>query len=246
MRTINSCKLVLTLHRSKAMYGPVLSLDSLSSWVSPNCFVFKNLIQEFWQVFGLLLIFPKFFLQWIILSLWTAWRSMHRLWYVRCIMINHCWINAWLSLHLKIQYIIIIITMYHQDLPECLQAYRRHAIQYGFHRWMDGYEWKTSCQLSSNLGKQNLSHLRKDRFGAAFPSSSSLPFAQSCPTLCDPMDSSLPGSAVHGIFQARILEWAAISFSRGSSQPRDRTRVSCIADRRFTIWANSLPKFSNF
>jgi len=48
-----------------------------------------------------------------------------------------------------------------------------------------------------------------------------LPFAQSCPTLCDPMDSSLPGSAFHGIFQARILEWAAISFSRGSSQPRD-------------------------
>ena len=61
--------------------------------------------------------------------------------------------------------------------------------------------------------------------------------AQSCPTLCDPMDGNLPGWAVHGIFQARILEWAAISFSRGSSQPRDRTRVSCIADRRFTVWA---------
>ena len=60
--------------------------------------------------------------------------------------------------------------------------------------------------------------------------------AQSCPTLCNPMDSSLPGSAVHGIFQARILEWIAISFSRGSSQPRDRIRVSCIADRCFTIW----------
>ena len=58
-----------------------------------------------------------------------------------------------------------------------------------------------------------------------------------CPTLCDPMDGSLPGSAIHGIFQARILEWAAISFSRGSSQPRDQTRVSCIADRRSTIWA---------
>ena len=57
--------------------------------------------------------------------------------------------------------------------------------------------------------------------------------AQSCPTLCDPMDCSLPGSSVHGIFQARILEWAAISFSRGSSQPRDRTRVSHIVGRRF-------------
>ena len=63
--------------------------------------------------------------------------------------------------------------------------------------------------------------------------------AQSCLTLCDPMDGSLPGSAIHGIFQARILEWAAISFSRRSSQPRDRTRVSCIADRCFTIWSTS-------
>ena len=45
--------------------------------------------------------------------------------------------------------------------------------------------------------------------------------AQSCPTLCDPMDCSLPGSSVHGIFQAIVLEWIAISFSRGSSQTRD-------------------------
>ena len=52
-----------------------------------------------------------------------------------------------------------------------------------------------------------------------------------------PMDGSLPGSTVHGIFQARIREWVAISFSRGSSQPKDRTQVSCIAGRRFTIWA---------
>ena len=49
------------------------------------------------------------------------------------------------------------------------------------------------------------------------------------PTLCDPMDCSPPGSSIHGIFQARVLEWVAISFSRGSSPPRDRTRVSCIA-----------------
>ena len=50
---------------------------------------------------------------------------------------------------------------------------------------------------------------------------------QSCPTVCDPMDCSLPGSAVHGILQAKILEWVAISFSRGSSQPRNWTHVSC-------------------
>ena len=60
---------------------------------------------------------------------------------------------------------------------------------------------------------------------------------QSCPTLCDPVDYSPPGSSVHGILQARVLEWVAISFSRGSSQPRDRTQVSCIAGRRFTVWA---------
>ena len=58
--------------------------------------------------------------------------------------------------------------------------------------------------------------------------------AQSCPTLCDPIDCSLPGSSVHGIFQAIVLEWIAISFSRGSSWPRDWTWVSCIVDRRFT------------
>ena len=61
--------------------------------------------------------------------------------------------------------------------------------------------------------------------------------AQLCPTLCDPMDCSLPGSSIHRIFQAKVLEWVAISFSRGSSWPRDWTQVSCIAGRRFTIWA---------
>ena len=60
---------------------------------------------------------------------------------------------------------------------------------------------------------------------------------QSCPTLCDPMDYSLPGFSIHGIFQARVPQWVAISFSRGSSQPRDRIQVSCIVGRRFTLWA---------
>ena len=61
--------------------------------------------------------------------------------------------------------------------------------------------------------------------------------AQSCLTLCDPMDCSLPGSSLHGILQARIQEWVAISFSRGSSRPRDRTQVSCIPGRCFNLWA---------
>ena len=61
--------------------------------------------------------------------------------------------------------------------------------------------------------------------------------AQSCPTLCDPMDYSLPGSSVHGIFQAIVPEWIAISFSSGSSRARGRTQVSRTVDGRFTIWA---------
>ena len=57
---------------------------------------------------------------------------------------------------------------------------------------------------------------------------------QSCPTLCNPMDYSPPDSSVHGILQARILEWVAISFSRESSRPRDGTHVSCITGGCFT------------
>ena len=61
--------------------------------------------------------------------------------------------------------------------------------------------------------------------------------AQSCPTLCDPIDCSLPGSSIYGIFQARVLEWVAISFSRGSSRPRNWIWVSHIVGRHFTVWA---------
>ena len=60
---------------------------------------------------------------------------------------------------------------------------------------------------------------------------------KSCPTLCNPMDCSLPGFSIHGILQARILEWVAISFSGGSFWPRDQTRVSLIVGRHFITWA---------
>ena len=84
------------------------------------------------------------------------------------------------------------------------------------------------------------------RFNAQVKSESKV--AQLCPTLCDPVDYSLPGSSIHGILQARILEWVAISFSRGSSRPRDWTEVSRIAGRCFTLWAtreDSLSLFQN-
>ena len=60
---------------------------------------------------------------------------------------------------------------------------------------------------------------------------------QSCPTLRHRMDCSLPGSSVHGIFQARVLEWVVISSSRRSPWPRDWSQVSRIVSRHFTIWA---------
>ena len=58
-----------------------------------------------------------------------------------------------------------------------------------------------------------------------------------CLTLCDPINCSSPGSSVHGILQARILEWDDISFSRGSSWPRDWTLISCVVGRLFSVWA---------
>ena len=90
--------------------------------------------------------------------------------------------------------------------------------------------------LFKNFPQFIVTHTIKD-FSIVNETESESEVAQSCPTLCDPTYSSLPGSAVHGIFQARILEWAVISFSSGPSQPRDRTWVSCIADRCFTVWA---------
>ena len=60
---------------------------------------------------------------------------------------------------------------------------------------------------------------------------------ESCPTFCNSMDCSLPGASVHGILQTRILEWVASAVCRASSQPRDWTRVSCIAVEFLTNWA---------
>ena len=59
--------------------------------------------------------------------------------------------------------------------------------------------------------------------------------AQSCPTLCNPMDCSLPGSSIHGILQARILEWVAMNSSRRSFQPKGQTQVSRIAGQFFIV-----------
>ena len=71
--------------------------------------------------------------------------------------------------------------------------------------------------------------------------------AKLCSTLCDPMDGSLPGSSIHGSFQARILKWVDIHFSRESSRYRDRTRVSCIGRQILYHWATQeAPPFNDY
>ena len=68
--------------------------------------------------------------------------------------------------------------------------------------------------------------------------------AQLCLTFCDPMDYSLPGSSVHGIHQARILEWISITFSKGSFRSRDQTWVSCTAGRQILYRLSHQGSFS--
>ena len=94
--------------------------------------------------------------------------------------------------------------------------------------------------MNSRLGQQMSSPARKLCSYVCIMYSIVL-LAQLCLTLCDPKDCSLPGYSVYGILQARILEWAAIHFSRGSSQPRDQTWVSWIAGRLFIVWAIEKP-----
>ena len=86
-------------------------------------------------------------------------------------------------------------------------------------------------------GKKNLKNVKIQAHTIITANSISIEgeVAQSCPTRCDPVDCNLLGVSAHGILQARILEWIAIFFSMGSSQPRDQTRVSLIGGRRFNL-----------
>ena len=111
-----------------------------------------------------------------------------------------------------------------------------HLIHLSINQWQSGdQEWKSSLIHLTHFGHPQCLPYR----GAERESSSILKWSevtQSCPTLCNPMDCSLPGSSLHGSLQARILEWVAITFSRWSSRLRDRTQVSCTAGRRFNLW----------
>ena len=113
------------------------------------------------------------------------------------------------------------------------------AISFSRRRKSQPRDW---TQVSCNCRQ---THCRLSHQGSRSMHSSEV--AQSCSTLCDSVDCSLQCSPVHEIFQARVLEWVAISFSRGSSQPRDQTWVSRIVGRCFTIWATreiiSIPNY---
>ena len=88
-------------------------------------------------------------------------------------------------------------------------------------------------QTGSKLGKEYVKAIYCHPYLTYMHSESEV--TQLCPTLCNPVDCGLPGSFIHGIFQPRVVEWVAISFSKGSSQPRDRTQVSHTAGRRFNL-----------
>ena len=89
----------------------------------------------------------------------------------------------------------------------------------GCHFLLQGKSYtEPQFKRTSSLG---LSFLYSPTLTSIHESENESQVAQSCPTLCDPMDCSLPGSSVHGIFQARVLKWVVISFSKGSSHPED-------------------------
>ena len=126
------------------------------------------------------------------------------------------------------------LVIYQPDMTKTLEDYQHleHVvdIQKIFVRWMDEWmnTWKVlKCLLIDWLGL--------DRWLTSM--CVCVCVVQLCTTLCNPVNYSPPGSSVNGILQARIMEWVAIPFSRGSSWLRDRPPVSCIAGRFFTVWA---------
>ena len=89
--------------------------------------------------------------------------------------------------------------------------------------------WTVAHQAPPSMG------FSRQEYWSVVPLPSLVLSHQTCPTLCDPMDCNPPGSSVHGILQAGILEWVAMPSPRGSSQLKDQTEVSCIAGGFFTI-----------
>ena len=119
------------------------------------------------------------------------------------------------------------------------------SMEFSRSEYWSGWNWRWSQSvMSDSLQPQGLYSLWNSPGQNTAVGDSESEVTWSCPTLCDPMDCSLPGSSVLGIFQTRILEWVAMSFSSGSSGPRDRTWVSHTAGRLLTIWATSVSSCS--
>ena len=104
--------------------------------------------------------------------------------------------------------------------------------------WLKAFAIKKSCLMKVKEESEKVGlklNIQKTKIKASGPITSWQMFesevTQSCLTLCDPVDCSPPCSSVHGIFQARVLEWVAISFSRGFSRPSDQTQVSCTVSK---------------
>ena len=115
-------------------------------------------------------------------------------------------------------------------MDRTLISFLTMCIVFYFHRKQ--HNWPLN-----NMGLKGVDSLRCGYFSIVNAMPCCAKSLQLCLTLCDLMDYSLPGASVHGILQARILEWVAVPSSRGSSWPRDGTWVSCIVGRLFTIWA---------
>ena len=122
---------------------------------------------------------------------------------------------------------LIVLSLCPQDHTWSLTCVRLFAVP-----------WNAAHQAPLSLGFSRQEHWSGLPFPSPMHESEKWKWSLSVvSTLSHPLACSLPGSFVHGIFQARVLEWVAIPFSRVSSWPRDWTQVSCIVGRFFTIWA---------
>ena len=123
-------------------------------------------------------------------------------------------------------------------LGKCTREGNDNPLQYScLGKSMDRGSWRATVHGVAKLGHSLVTKQQQKWYPSSILHRREVKVTQSCPTLCDPVDCSLPGSFVHGILQVRILKWVVTPFSRGSSQHRDRTQISHIAGGFFTIWA---------
>ena len=120
---------------------------------------------------------------------------------------------------------VFLSPAYVQETPQSLSSQGQSKRPEYLPFYQEHHQWVSTFRLGTCFLTIDPAHREADRcFGVRGTQSVSVLVAQSCLTLCNPMDCSLPGSSVHGILQARILEWVAMPFSTGSSQPRDQTQ----------------------